>query len=174
MLLNSSAPKGICYIETKNLDGETNLKHKQSIKALIEEARDDRSVLKNMMGGHVECENPNEMLYRFEGTLVLREMAVPLNVDQILLRGSSLRNTEYIYGLVVFTGHDSKVMRNSVKSKAKFSKLERATNHYIIIIAGIQILFALISAILNTFWEIIQYDNFQYIRGTDESAIPWL
>ena len=27
-LLNSSAPKGICYIETKNLDGETNLKHK--------------------------------------------------------------------------------------------------------------------------------------------------
>jgi magnesium-transporting ATPase (P-type) len=28
VLLNSSAPKGICYIETKNLDGETNLKHK--------------------------------------------------------------------------------------------------------------------------------------------------
>lgn len=45
ILLNSSAPKGICYIETKNLDGETNLKHKTSIKQLIEIAKDDGSVL---------------------------------------------------------------------------------------------------------------------------------
>lgn len=36
ILLNSSAPKGICYIETKNLDGETNLKHKSSNKQTIE------------------------------------------------------------------------------------------------------------------------------------------
>ncbi len=36
ILLGSSAPKGICYIETKNLDGETNLKHKQGVKELVE------------------------------------------------------------------------------------------------------------------------------------------
>ena len=28
VFLKSSDPKGMCYIETKNLDGETNLKHK--------------------------------------------------------------------------------------------------------------------------------------------------
>ena len=30
ILLNSSGPKGVCYVETKNLDGETNLKHKSA------------------------------------------------------------------------------------------------------------------------------------------------
>ena len=32
VLINSSSPKGICYVETKNLDGETNLKHKSTHK----------------------------------------------------------------------------------------------------------------------------------------------
>jgi magnesium-transporting ATPase (P-type) len=35
VLLNSSGPKGICYIETKNLDGETNLKHKVANKEVM-------------------------------------------------------------------------------------------------------------------------------------------
>lgn len=91
-----------------------------------------------MAGGYVECENPNDILYRFEGTLGLggekKDVVVPLTTEQMLLRGSSLRNTEYIYGLVVFTGHDTKIMMNSVGSKAKMSKLERATNIYIFVI----------------------------------------
>ena len=35
VLLNSSGRKGICYIETKNLDGETNLKHKMASKDIM-------------------------------------------------------------------------------------------------------------------------------------------
>jgi phospholipid-transporting ATPase len=50
----------------------------------------------------------------------------------MLLRGSTLKNTEWIYGVVVFTGHETKIMKNSIKSKAKLSKLERATNTYIL------------------------------------------
>jgi phospholipid-translocating ATPase len=110
ILLNSSLPKGLCYIETKDLDGETNLKHKVSEKKLLQmDMNTDAEVLTSMKGAYVECENPNEMLYRFEGTVYVRDIVAPLCVDQSLLRGSVLKNTDYIYGLVVYTGHDTKV-----------------------------------------------------------------
>lgn len=28
VVVSSTGPEGLCYVETKNLDGETNLKHK--------------------------------------------------------------------------------------------------------------------------------------------------
>lgn len=98
----------------------------------------DHDLIEKLKGAWVDCEQPNDMLYKFEGTLGLdeehKDILVPLGPDQILLRGSSLKNTDYIYGLVVFTGHETKIMKNSVNSKSKFSRLELATNNYIILI----------------------------------------
>ena len=93
------------------------------------------------------CEAPNTELYKFEGKIQIvseenniemggvRE-AIPLGPDNVILRGSSLRNTEYIYGIIVYTGHDTKVMRNSSSAKYKFSKLELLANVCIIVILG--------------------------------------
>ena len=68
VILNSSLPKGLCYIETKDLDGETNLKPKQTQKRLLDlDMSSDEALLKNFKGTFIECENPNDMLYRFEG-----------------------------------------------------------------------------------------------------------
>lgn len=98
------------------------------------------------------------MLYRFEGMMVAGGTAVPLTVDQMLLRGSSLRNTEYIYGLVVFTGHETKIMKNSVKSRSKFSRLESSTNIYVIVIVIEQFILSFIASLFNTIWELVYYD----------------
>ena len=117
----------------------------------------------------IECENPNEMLYKFEGNLQMNSgMTIPLSVDQILLRGSSLRNTDYIYGIVVFTGHETKIMKNSVKSKIKFSKLEKITNIYIIVIMILQFLLALTCSFANSIWEALYNGYFDYIYPPGE------
>lgn len=80
--------------------------------------------------GQVYCESPNDRIYKFDGNM--RSLNLPkevsLSADNILLRGSSLRNTEYIYGVVVFTGHDTKIMLNSTSARNKFSRNEKTTN----------------------------------------------
>jgi len=58
---------------------------------------------------------------------------IPLDADQFLLRGSSLRNTGFILGIAIYTGHDTKVMKNSARSRPKQSKIEKAMNKYIMI-----------------------------------------
>lgn len=44
LILYSSEPKGACYIETKNLDGETNLKHKMACKETLKGFSDEKDV----------------------------------------------------------------------------------------------------------------------------------
>ena len=74
-------------------------------------------------------------------------------MENILLRGSSLRNTEWVIGVVVYTGHDTRIMRNSVGSKQKFSKLERMLTRSILIILLIECIMCAISAIFATIWN---------------------
>ena len=135
LLVNSSLPKGICYVETKNLDGETNLKHKQAPKQVIDEAENDQEVQKNFQEAVIECEKENEFLYKFQGNLKMyenKEDLVPLSVDNMCMRGSSLRNTEWVYGIAIYTGHQTKVMMNSSRSAPKYSVIEKKTNQYLI------------------------------------------
>ena len=141
------------------------MKHKQAAKYTVDVCKDNADGMRmTFRGSRVECENPNELLYKFEGNLQMSGgVTIPLSVDQMLLRGSSLRNTNYIYGIVVFTGHETKIMKNSVKSKMKFSKLERSTNNYIIIIMVLQFVLALTGSLVNTIWEILYKENFTYI-----------
>lgn len=94
-------------------------------------------------------------MYKFEGNLSFKpaetefldddssydgeDVKISLDVNQMLLRGSSLRNTEYVYGVVIYTGHESKIMKNSASSRVKKSLIEIKTNYFIIFTFGFQI-----------------------------------
>jgi P-type E1-E2 ATPase len=67
LLLHTSDPKGQCFIETKNLDGETNLKIKQTHKDMMPLFMNEAE-FKNSVQGNVTCELPNAAIYKFEGT----------------------------------------------------------------------------------------------------------
>lgn len=65
LILSTSDPKGVCYVETKNLDGETNLKIKSAEKELQSIFKDEAQL--GHLGGFVRCEKPNNSIYKFEG-----------------------------------------------------------------------------------------------------------
>ncbi|KAF5206120.1 Phospholipid-transporting atpase [Thalictrum thalictroides] len=144
LLLSSSYDDGICYVETMNLDGETNLKVKRSLEATL--PLDDDADFKDFTGT-IRCEDPNPTLYTFVGNFEYERQVYALDPNQILLRDSKLRNTTYVYGVVIFTGHDTKVMQNSTKSPSKRSTIERKLDFIIYVLFTLLVLISLISSI---------------------------
>lgn len=174
LILRTSEPKGQCFIETKNLDGETNLKHKRSNKDLptvvnekeLWELRDNFSY-----------ERPNPFLYNFTGTYRNGNFTIPMDINNFVLRGCSLRNTKFIIGLVAYTGHDTKIMLNSTKARAKRSKVELLMNKMIITVFIFQLLFCLFSSLFNAFWYLSYQNKLEYLNidrnGTKDNTFPY-
>ncbi|XP_018549634.1 probable phospholipid-transporting ATPase IA isoform X3 [Lates calcarifer] len=156
VILSSSEPQGMCYIETSNLDGETNLKIRQGLQ-LTADIKDIDSLMR--LSGRMECESPNRHLYEFVGNIRLDgHSTVPLGPDQILLRGAQLRNTQWVHGVVVYTGHDTKLMQNSTRPPLKLSNVERITNFQILVLFGCLLAISLVCSIGQTIWK-YQYGN---------------
>ncbi|CAK6964937.1 phospholipid-transporting ATPase IA [Scomber scombrus] len=156
VILSSSEPQGMCYIETSNLDGETNLKIRQGLQVTAE-IKDIDNLMR--LSGRMECESPNRHLYEFVGNIRLdRHSTQPLGPDQILLRGAQLRNTQWVHGVVVYTGHDTKLMQNSTRPPLKLSNVERITNFQILVLFGCLLAISLVCSIGQTIWK-YQYGN---------------
>lgn len=137
IILSTSDPDGACYVETKNLDGETNLKVRQALRCgrSMKHARDcERAQFV------VNSEPPQANLYKYNGAIKweqkvnheTREMSEPITIDNILLRGCNVRNTEWVLGIVLFTGHDTKIMMNAGATPSKRPRIARGLNFNVI------------------------------------------
>lgn len=69
VLLSSSGRKGICYIETKNLDGETNLKHKVANKDIMPLCGNEAAL--SQLRASVKSEGPTDKIYQFDGVMTI-------------------------------------------------------------------------------------------------------
>ncbi|XP_010548246.1 PREDICTED: phospholipid-transporting ATPase 3 isoform X2 [Tarenaya hassleriana] len=144
LFLSSTNPDGICYVETANLDGETNLKIRKALERTWDYLTPEKA---SEFKGEVQCEQPNNSLYTFTGNLMVQKQTLPLTPNQLLLRGCSLRNTEYIVGAVIFTGHETKVMMNTMNPPSKRSTLEKKLDKLIITIFCALVTMCLIGAL---------------------------
>jgi phospholipid-transporting ATPase len=154
VLISSSEPEGLAYVETANLDGETNLKIKQ--------AHPSTATLTNpqaasMLRGHLMSEAPNSSLYTYDGTFNLSSSQpgaaptkIPVGPNQVLLRGAQLRNTGWAYGIVVNAGHQTKLMRNATEPPVKRTAVEKQVNKQILYLFALLLVMSVVSAIGNS------------------------
>lgn len=141
VILSTSDPDGACYVETKNLDGETNLKVRHALRSgrKIKHARDCEKTQFT-----IESEAPQPNLYQYSGVTRWTqysskspsargdEMVEPISINNLLLRGCNLRNTDWVLGVVVFTGFDTKIMMNAGITPSKRSRIVRELNWNVI------------------------------------------
>lgn len=161
LLLASGNDDGSAFVETANIDGETNLKPKASPiitqKELTfldhtvdaEEARPSlRQDLSQCLVGFVAAEPPNANVHTFEGQLNLQSQSasIPLSAEQLLLRGSKLKNTPWALLLVLYTGDDTKVIRNAGVPPLKHSHVEQKNNLFVKFVFATQMLVCFVVA----------------------------
>lgn len=85
--------------------------------------------------GKVVCEEPNSRMHHFVGCLEWKGKKYPLDSGNILLRGCKVRNTDTCYGLVVYAGFDTKIMKNCGKIHLKRTKIDHLMNRLVVLVS---------------------------------------
>ncbi|EMG48248.1 Phospholipid-transporting ATPase, putative (Aminophospholipid translocase (Flippase), putative), partial [Candida maltosa Xu316] len=166
LIATSNSETHEAFVETMALDGETNLKPKSPHVELSKKA----STITGLKNLHtlVTVEDPNKDLYNFEGSFVLDGEKYPLGPDNVVYRGSVLRNTKSILGLVIFTGEETKIRMNNIKNpRTKAPKLQKNINYIVIFMVFVVIMLSAFSTMAqrlqftsykNRAWYLYQQD----------------
>lgn len=175
VILAVSDENGTAYVETANIDGETNLKSKKVAASDAEGvgSRFRSEVDASAARGTCECEVPNADIHHFLGNLVFDDApdrAVSLSASNLLLRGSTLRNTAWAVGLVVYTGEDTKIVKNSSHAPSKLSVVEDTVNTMVYIVFFAQIVLSLVSLIAFVIWKSLYQRDTWYLCENIEDA----
>lgn len=131
----TSEEENVCFVETKNLDGETNLKSRSAVPELVNLRTS--SAIANEAKFTIRAEAPDVNMFTYNAAVYIEDGRVgkdggplkcPVNLNTMLLRGTVVRNTEWVIGVVCMTGRDTKIVLNSGGTPSKRSKVERLMN----------------------------------------------
>lgn len=153
VLLHANGPNGVAYIETMALDGETNLKNKQPCQAVAKVCSTVDDIASNSL--HFVVEDPNIDLYKFDGHVSVNgQDKLPLTNNEIVYRGSILRNTDRAVGMVIYTGEECKIRMNANKNpRIKKPALQAKVNRVVMLIVLLVIVLAVACTVAYKYWQ---------------------
>ncbi|GLB34568.1 putative cation transport ATPase (P-type) (TC 3.A.3) family, type IV subfamily protein [Lyophyllum shimeji] len=173
LICSTSGEENVAYVETKNLDGETNLKSRHAVPPLTH-LRTARDCADRRNRFKIEADRPDVNMYKLNAKLSVdskqdkagegKVEEHPVDMQMMLLRGTVLRNTEWVIGVVVYTGEDTRIVMNAGGTPSKRSKVERQMNPQVFINLIILALMAIACAIVDSVLEHRDYPR----------SAPWL
>ncbi|KAK0556677.1 hypothetical protein OC846_000996 [Tilletia horrida] len=167
LICATSEDENSCFIETKNLDGETNLKSRSAVPELAH-LKTPADCARAKLRIDVEPQDTN--MYRLNASVFLPDQKgadgnvkrCPVTLNQVLLRGCKLRNTEWVIGIVLMTGVDSKVIANSGNTPSKRGKVERQMQPMVYVNLALLAIMSSVCAIVDSRLEHWYFDRDAY------------
>ena len=166
IIIKSALKKGLCYMQTSNLDGESQLKPREALLITHKEIHNKANEINNFFDykdDHffIETFPPNKDIYDIKGTLFYKNNKNYFSIKNVLLRGARLKNVDYVYGIVIYNGHDTKLMQNIGNSSMKMSNIDKNLNYTIIIIFIFCILINIVSSTIGIIWRKRNFPNYE-------------
>ncbi|XP_034574572.1 phospholipid-transporting ATPase 1 isoform X2 [Setaria viridis] len=148
VLLATSETTGVAYVQTLNLDGESNLKTRYAKQETLSTPPE------RLAGAVIRCERPSRNIYGFQANLELEgeSRRIPLGPSNIVLRGCELKNTAWAVGVVVYAGRETKAMLNNAGAPKKRSRLETHMNRETLFLSAILVVLCALVATLSGVW----------------------
>ena len=186
ILIDSGFEEGTCYVETSSLDGEKTLKLKVANKYTQGFVSNNIKINKGIekfiqpgkysFNGYIKINAPNIDLNYISGTIYTLfkqignkvEQEINISTNEFLLKGSVLKNTNWIIGIVVYTGMSNKIILNSKKPRLKMSKVEKSLNLYLSLVFIFLMVCCSICSVIHNFDYISHkkfYENFIFISN---------
>ncbi|KAJ7498994.1 phospholipid-translocating ATPase [Mycena latifolia] len=170
LICATSEEENVAFVETKNLDGETNLKSRHAVTGLshLNSPADCTNALNAFS---IKADRPDTNMYRLNAAVVMGDETFPVDLSMTLLRGTVLRNTQWVIGVVMYTGLDTKIVMNSGGAPSKRSRVERLMNPQVLINLFILFMLTVACGIGDSVLE-HQYEprSAPWLYGDDESS----
>eukprot|EP00268_Persea_americana_P027236 TRINITY_DN2667_c0_g1_i2.p1 TRINITY_DN2667_c0_g1~~TRINITY_DN2667_c0_g1_i2.p1 ORF type:complete len:1108 (+),score=144.64 TRINITY_DN2667_c0_g1_i2:417-3740(+) len=172
VLIGTSDPQGICYVETAALDGETDLKTRIIPSACIGLAPE----LLHKIKGAIECPNPDKDIRRFDANMRLFPPFIdndlcPLTINNTLLQSCYLRNTEWACGVAVYTGNETKLGMSRGIPEPKLTAVDAMIDKLTGAIFIFQIVVVIVLGVAGNVWKDTEAQKLWYVLYPKEG--PW-
>lgn len=170
-LLHTTGENGVAYVETMALDGETNLKGKQTTASIAKAIESQEDAI--TCDAEFVVEDPSQDLYSFEGRVTVNEKTAPLTVNEIIYRGSIIRNTPDALGMVIYSGEECRIRMNANKNpRIKAPALQTVVNRIVIIIVFFVLALAIFNAVAYQIWSSKKEDGLWYLSNASVPFFP--
>ncbi|KAJ8541648.1 hypothetical protein K7X08_002464 [Anisodus acutangulus] len=172
VLIGTSDPQGLCYVETAALDGETDLKTRVVASACM----GIDSELLHKIKGVIECPTPDKDIRRFDANMrlfppFLDNDVCPLTIKHTILQSCYLRNTEWACGVAVYTGNETKLGMSRGIPEPKLTAMDAMIDKLTGAIFVFQIVVVIVLGIAGNVWKDTEARKLWYVQYPNEG--PW-
>ncbi|GMP40998.1 hypothetical protein CsSME_00011252 [Camellia sinensis var. sinensis] len=158
VLLSTSDPTSVAYVQTINLDGESNLKTRYAKQETVSKVPE-----KEKISGLIKCEKPNRNIYGFHANMEIDGKRVSLGPSNIILRGCEIKNTAWALGVAVYTGEETKAMLNNSRAPSKRSRIETRMNWEITLLLVFLVTLCTVVCICASVWLVRHKHELDYL-----------